>query len=312
MFSFRQIEAFRATMEAGSVSAASRLLFISQPSLSRLIADLEKEVGFSLFIRERRGMKPTEEARLFYRDVERCYLGLRELRTSAREIKGFGRSRFSFGATPGVALEFVPKVISAFNHKFGPVQIATHVSTSDRILDDTRSGRVSLAIITPSESTSDVTILLENQFEYVAVMHREHALAGDSGPLAIEAIQAGDLIGPPASFLISRCDNLETANRISERSKITIDVSFTAIAMARQQLGVALVDPFSAAFFSQDELLVTRGLIDAPRYPFTLIQPRRLIVSDLQTAFIAEIKLELENFKNACRDIANLNSIPRK
>lgn len=296
MLSFRQIEAFRATMEAGSVSAASRLLFISQPSLSRLIADLEHEVGFSLFIRERRGMKPTEEARLFYRDVERSYLGLRELRTAAREIKGFGRSRFSFGATPGVALEFVPKVISAFNRRFGPVQIATHVSTSDRILDDTRSGRVSLAIITPNESTSDVSILRETQFAYVAIMHREHALAAAPGPLHIDAIDAGDLIGPPANFLVSRCDNQAIASRISELSKITIDVSFTAIAMARQRLGIALVDPFSAAYFAQDELLVTRQLVDAPRYPFTLIQPRRLIASDLQTAFIAEIEQELESF----------------
>jgi DNA-binding transcriptional LysR family regulator len=54
MFSFRQIEAFRATMETGSVSAASRLLHTSQPSLSRLISDLETELGFSLFIRQRR------------------------------------------------------------------------------------------------------------------------------------------------------------------------------------------------------------------------------------------------------------------
>ena len=296
MLSFRQIEAFRATMEAGSVSAASRLLHISQPSISRLIADLENEVGFNLFIRERRGMKPTEEARLFYRDVERSYLGLRELHGSAREIKGFRRSRFSFGAAPGVALEFVPKVISAFNRRFGPVQIATHVSTSDRILDDTRSGRVSLAIITPSESTSDVTILLERQFEYVAIMHRDHPLAESASPLDIDEIESGDLIGPPANFLASRCRDTTQATRIGELSKITIDVSFTAIAMARQRLGVALVDPFSAAFFAQDPLLVARKFADAPRYPFTLAQPRRLIASELQTAFIDEIKRELERF----------------
>ncbi len=297
MLSFRQIEAFRATLEAGSVSAASRLLHISQPSLSRLIADLETEVGFSLFIRERRGMKPTEEARLFYRDVERSYLGLRELESSAREIKGFGRSRFAFGAAPGVALEFVPKVISAFNRRYGPVQIETHVSTSDRILDDTRSGRVSLAIITPNESTADVTILLERQFEYVAIMHRDHSLAMSRQPLAIDAIDYGDLISPPANFLAARCRDQRVAARIGERSKITIDVSFTAIAMARQQLGIALVDPFSAAFAAPDESLVSRRLVDAPRYPFTLAQPRRLIASELQTAFIEEIERELASFE---------------
>lgn len=298
MFSFRQIEAFRATMETGSVSAASRLLFISQPSLSRLISDLENDIGFSLFIRERRGMKPTEEARLFYREVERSYLGLRELRDASREIKGFGRSRFSFGAAPGVALDFVPAVISAFNRKHGPLQIETHVSTSDRILDDIRSGRVSLAILTPNESVGDVDVLLERQFEYVAVMHREHSLANDSRPLDISSVETGDLIGPPRGFLMARCRKPETANLIGERSKITIDVSVTAIAMARQKLGIALVDPFSAAFSAQDSLLVTRRLKDAPRYPFTLAQPRRLIASGLQTEFINTIESELALFES--------------
>ncbi len=298
MFSFRQIEAFRATMETGSVSAASRLLLISQPSLSRLISDLETELGFSLFIRHRRGMTPTEEARLFYRDVERSYLGLRELETAANEIRGFGRSRFFFGATPAVALEFVPSVIGEFNRRYAPVQIATHVSTSDRILDDTRSGRVSLAIITPNESTDDVSTLLERQLRYVAIMHHEHPLTRNQGPLDIQVIEPGDLISPPAAFLISRCANQEIANAIDKRAKITIDVSFTAAAMARQGLGIALVDPFTAAFFARDPLLVSRDLVDAPGFPFTLVQPRRLIASDLQKAFIEVIRLQLDHFQD--------------
>jgi DNA-binding transcriptional LysR family regulator len=241
-------------------------------------------------------MKPTEEARLFYRDVERSYLGLRELSTAAKEIRGFGRSRFSFGATPGVALEFVPSVIAAFNQEYGPVQIATHVSTTDRILDDTRSGRVSLAIITPNESTADVETILERKLYYVAIMHHGHPLAKSTKPLDIHTVKTGELISPPASFLVPRCDKPEIAAAIDERTKITIDVSFTAAAMARQALGVALVDPLTAAFFARDPLLVTRQLIDAPCYPFTLIQPRRLIASELQIAFIDAIKRQLEIF----------------
>lgn len=54
----------------------------------------------------------------------------------------------------------------------------------------------------------------------------------------------------------------------------------------------------SCTLFAQDDLLVTRKLIDAPRYPLTLIQPRRLIAAESQTAFIAEIENELEAFQN--------------
>lgn len=50
--SHRQIEAFRAIMESGSVTAAADLLFLTQPSVSRLLADLEAELGFELVASE--------------------------------------------------------------------------------------------------------------------------------------------------------------------------------------------------------------------------------------------------------------------
>ena len=59
----RQLEAFRATIESGSITGAAELLHISQPSVSRLISDLERSVGFPLFLRVGRGLKATEEAR---------------------------------------------------------------------------------------------------------------------------------------------------------------------------------------------------------------------------------------------------------
>ena len=46
----RQLEAFRATIRAGSITGAANMMHISQPSVSRLIADLEHSVGFALFV----------------------------------------------------------------------------------------------------------------------------------------------------------------------------------------------------------------------------------------------------------------------
>ncbi|CAM3148072.1 regulatory helix-turn-helix protein, lysR family [Paracoccus aminovorans] len=60
--SHRQIEAFRAIIESGSVTAAAELLFLTQPSVSRLLADLEAELGFALFARIGRSLTPTPEA----------------------------------------------------------------------------------------------------------------------------------------------------------------------------------------------------------------------------------------------------------
>ena len=48
---FKQVDAFRAVVSSGSVTGASVILGTSQPAVSRLISDLEKEIGYELFFR---------------------------------------------------------------------------------------------------------------------------------------------------------------------------------------------------------------------------------------------------------------------
>ena len=83
----RQLEAFRATMVAGSITGAAGILNISQPSVSRLIADLELSVGFALFRRVGRGLVATVEARRFFEAVEGMFMGVDRLRELADTIR---------------------------------------------------------------------------------------------------------------------------------------------------------------------------------------------------------------------------------
>lgn len=57
-----QARAFLAVYEAGSIARAARDLFLSQPALSRRIADLERLTGTALFVRSARGVTPTPAA----------------------------------------------------------------------------------------------------------------------------------------------------------------------------------------------------------------------------------------------------------
>ena len=64
---FRQIEAFRAVMVTGSATAAAKLLFITQPAISRLIADLEFATKLKLFVRKPNRLEATPEAQALCR-----------------------------------------------------------------------------------------------------------------------------------------------------------------------------------------------------------------------------------------------------
>ena len=76
MITSRQIEAFRAVMELGTITMAAERLRISQPAVSKIIAGLEWEIGYPLFERIKGRLAPTGEARLLAVEADRMYYGL--------------------------------------------------------------------------------------------------------------------------------------------------------------------------------------------------------------------------------------------
>jgi DNA-binding transcriptional LysR family regulator len=83
----RHLEAFHAVIQAGGFTRAAKLLRTSQPSVSRLIAQLQKALAFLLFTRAQGRTVPTAEARTFHQEVDRSFLGLDKILRHAERIR---------------------------------------------------------------------------------------------------------------------------------------------------------------------------------------------------------------------------------
>jgi DNA-binding transcriptional LysR family regulator len=75
----RQVEAFMAIAAAGSITAAAALLNVSQPGLSRLLMQLERRLGFPLFLRQGKRLTITPEGLDFREEVARSLAGMGHL-----------------------------------------------------------------------------------------------------------------------------------------------------------------------------------------------------------------------------------------
>ena len=131
----RQLDAFRAVMMTGSVTNAADYLHLSQPAVSRLIGDLERSVGFSLFIRAKGSpLVPTPEAESLYSEVERTFAGMDALRRAADDIKSFRSGNLRIACLPALAMGFMPAVIEAFRaeHPTVTIQLQTRSSSTVR------------------------------------------------------------------------------------------------------------------------------------------------------------------------------------
>ena len=79
----RDVETFYAVMVTGGAGRAAELLATSQPTVSRSIARIEKDVGFRLFDRVRGRLEPTREGQLLYAEVKANLIGLDRLKQAA-------------------------------------------------------------------------------------------------------------------------------------------------------------------------------------------------------------------------------------
>src|SRR5256885_14278482 len=83
----RHIEVFNAVMQTGSVSAAARLINITQPAVSRTLQHAELQLGFALFQRARGRLTPTNEALALFPHIEKLFEQLDEVQRLADNLR---------------------------------------------------------------------------------------------------------------------------------------------------------------------------------------------------------------------------------
>ncbi len=108
----RQIEIFRAVMQAGSVSAAARALGVSQPVVSRVLAHTELSLGLKLFERAKGRLLATAEARLLYRQVERAWGEVERIASLAENLRRGHDGQLRIALTPSLASGLLPDILS--------------------------------------------------------------------------------------------------------------------------------------------------------------------------------------------------------
>ncbi|PTM40054.1 LysR substrate-binding domain-containing protein [Bosea sp. 124] len=242
----RQVEAFRSIMLRGSMTAAAQELRTSQPSISRLIAELEGEIDLKLFERSAGRLRPTPEGLSFYREVERSFIGLDNLSHAARDIRAFGTGRLRVAAMPVMALGFVPRCIRRFRERFPNAIISLQMG---------HDGTVTRWM---SSSYCDIGFVA-NLIDIPMVEHRPlYAIAGVCALPPGHRLAKRDCIRPKdlegeAFISLSLEDGARArVDRVFEnagvRRQLALETPFSAAicALVEQGLGVGIVNPIAA------------------------------------------------------------------
>ena len=165
----RQLEAFRATMRSGSITAAAKLMHISQPSVSRLISDLERSVGFALFVRAGRGLVTTVEARRFYQGVEGMFIGVDKLEALADTIRSTSSGTISVGVIPSLSTIEMPSAVAQIYRAYDDVRIMVYVRNTPAIIDAVQMQQLDIGIVGRQPPYDGVETLYQTTLPYVCL-----------------------------------------------------------------------------------------------------------------------------------------------
>lgn len=252
---FRQIEAFRAIIRHGTMTAAAGELRTSQPSISRLIAELESVTQLRLFNRQAGRVTPTDEGLAFYREVEQSFAGLENLAQAAQDIRFFGAGRLRIAAIPAMALGFVPEVIGIFRQRFPNVTVSLQMH--DEVAVTYRVASRSCDVGFTANFIEAVGIEVDPLYRLpgVCALPVAHRLASQKviHPKDIEKETFISLaFGDGARARIDQIFEAHAVNRI-----MSLETPYGAImcTMVGQGLGIGIVNPIVASSYRSSDVV---------------------------------------------------------
>ncbi|EKA7415368.1 LysR family transcriptional regulator [Vibrio parahaemolyticus] len=264
----RQLEVFYAIMQAGTVSGAARLLHVSQPNVTRVLAHTEQQLGFALFERVKGRLVPTQEAKALLPEAEKVYQQLGQFRSLTNKVKQ-GTQHLRIGAPPVLAAHLLAPTVALLSKEHG-ISFELLTANRDELCSGLLKHELDVAIAFGEETPPALMghVLLK---ENLALIAPKSAAIPAEKTVILEELISHDL---PIIGLDSR-DPLglllhQTLSARDEHYQHAITVrSYSAAAeLVKHQAGFAIVDPWTAKQYRQDDAVSVHAL--EPNMPFSV------------------------------------------
>lgn len=258
---FRQLEIFRAVILSGSASRASELLGISQPAVSRSLAELESVLGFPLFDRVRGRLVTTPEGELFFKEVVESFTVFDRLRSSAERIRDFGSGVIKIASLAAMGSTVVPRGIGLFSRQYPEIAVTLQVLSSHAVHDLVSSSQYDIGLTADEVDLTGIGHQVFGSFRAVCAVP-------PGSPLAAQDVVTVEDLHKKSFVALAPGDSVRNAlseafSRHGVQPSIVVETpnSATVCALVLEGVGIGIVNPMATDGFPE------RGLILKPFVP---------------------------------------------
>ena len=173
----RQLRYFLSAIRHGSLRAAAREHFVTQPAVSIQLKKLEEELGEKLYVRRGRRIEPTQAGNAVVAGAEEIVGRIDALTHNVGAVRTMQRGVLKMGSIDAASIYVLPDVFRAFRSRYPGIDMQVIVSDSHSLIADLGAGTIELAVVTlplPGESYAVVPIYEDRM---VLVAHPRHELS---------------------------------------------------------------------------------------------------------------------------------------
>jgi len=187
-----QLEYFLAVANHGSFSTAAEYCFVTQPSLSMQIQNLEDELGVILLDRTSKPIVPTEAGQVVLEQAKEAVASFYHTKERVNNLKGELSGKIRIGMISSVSTYLLPKFIPEFIKKFPEVELEVRDMTILELIDALNRDFIDIAVFSSGAPVKirEIKLYDEKLYFYVSPKHKLYA----QKEIALEDIDVRDLL----------------------------------------------------------------------------------------------------------------------
>ena len=242
----RELEVLRVLVTTGTATAAADRLGISQPAVSRSIAQIEARLGRRLFLREGGRLLPTADAHAIDAELDAVQAALSRIENAAGPQPDPDQP-LRLAVPPTIGHRFLPGPVAEFARRHPRQQIIIDVLSSDVLATQVAEGRVDLGITDTTLNHAGIRQEPFHDSALVCLMPRDHPLAARA-TITPADLHGVDFITQTRRHSVRAAkDGMLMAASAQPHDRIETATVVLAAELVREGLGVALINPFPTA-----------------------------------------------------------------
>ena len=280
----RQMEVFRAVMLTGGVGGAAELLHISQPAVSKVLAQAQKQAGFALFERVKGRLVPTPEGQQLHQEIDALWRGVERVRDVSRSLAEPQTGTLRLGVSASLASYLLPRTVALLCERFPRLKSRMEILIAPIMVDALLDSSIDLGLALQPNEHPNLESVQSWRCAFACVMPEGHRLA------RLDTVRPADLRG---ERIITSDPNTPYGQALMraygrEAPRLNLDLSVrsstSACWYAQAGAGVAVVDRTVTAGQSFSGLAV-RPFQTRERLAVSILRNRYRPMSAVQRAF---------------------------